>query len=191
MTRVCGCYTYKHTARLSPVRRTDRQGGASAACDHRVPTADRPPLQRLEIFMVAIVNFRGPKLAFESLYWDQASALIQREWACSHRLVVAHAAPVGLLDPKGLPCAGAAVGRKGVLRFRCLCARFSPPPQSSTPTANRATSCLGRRLATEQQAPASISRMRMRTPTMLLSHALVFIRQAYNCSIRHPRRAVR
>jgi hypothetical protein len=38
-----------------------------------------PTNKKLEIFMVAIVNFRGPKLAFESLYWDHASALVQSE----------------------------------------------------------------------------------------------------------------
>lgn len=47
--------------------------------------------------MVGIVNLRGDKLAFESLYWDQASALVQ----------------LGLLEPKvGLPIAGQEVPDK-------------------------------------------------------------------------------
>lgn len=58
-----------------------------------------PTNKRLRIPMVGIVNLRGDKLAFESLYWDQASALVQ----------------LGLLDPKekgGLPIAGQEVPDK-------------------------------------------------------------------------------
>ena len=40
---------------------------------------------------VAIVGFRGGKLCHEHIYWDQASVLVQ----------------IGLIDPKGLPVAGA------------------------------------------------------------------------------------
>ncbi len=45
---------------------------------------------------MAIVNFRGDKLYHEHIYWDQASVLLQ----------------IGVLDPKGLPVAGAETARK-------------------------------------------------------------------------------
>ena len=47
---------------------------------------------------MAIVKFVGDKLAHEHIYWDQASVLVQ----------------VGLLDPEGLPVAGAEAARKVV-----------------------------------------------------------------------------
>jgi carboxymethylenebutenolidase len=50
----------------------------------------------VEIPLVAIVNFRGDKLYHEHIYWDQASVLVQ----------------IGVLDPKGLPVAGAETARK-------------------------------------------------------------------------------
>ncbi|PWN46532.1 hypothetical protein IE53DRAFT_391296 [Violaceomyces palustris] len=43
-----------------------------------------PTGKRIEIPMVGIINFRGSKLAFESLYWDQSNVLVQ----------------LGLLDPE-------------------------------------------------------------------------------------------
>jgi carboxymethylenebutenolidase len=46
--------------------------------------------------MVVIVHFRDGKLAHEHLYWDQASVLVQ----------------LGLLDPAGLPVAGAETAQK-------------------------------------------------------------------------------
>jgi carboxymethylenebutenolidase len=50
-----------------------------------------PPTGKyVEIPTVAIVQFRGGKLAHEHIHWDQATALVQ----------------LGLLDPKGLPTAG-------------------------------------------------------------------------------------
>jgi carboxymethylenebutenolidase len=49
-----------------------------------------PTGRRVEVPVVAIVNFRGDKLYHEHIYWDQASVLVQ----------------IGLLDPKGLPVAG-------------------------------------------------------------------------------------
>jgi carboxymethylenebutenolidase len=50
----------------------------------------------VEIPTVAIVKFEGNKLAHEHIYWDQASVLVQ----------------LGLLDPRGLPVAGAETARK-------------------------------------------------------------------------------
>jgi len=47
---------------------------------------------------VAVVHFRGNKLAHEHIYWDQASVLVQ----------------IGLLDPRGLPVAGIETARKVV-----------------------------------------------------------------------------
>jgi carboxymethylenebutenolidase len=49
-----------------------------------------PTGRRVEVPVVAIVNFRGDKLYHEHIYWDQASVLVQ----------------IGLLDPTGLPVAG-------------------------------------------------------------------------------------
>ncbi|MCY4192079.1 MAG: hypothetical protein OXD42_12305, partial [Rhodospirillaceae bacterium] len=49
-----------------------------------------PTGKKVSVPVVGIVNFRGPKLYHEHIYWDQASVLVQ----------------IGLLDPKGLPVAG-------------------------------------------------------------------------------------
>ena len=55
-----------------------------------------PTGRRVEAPLVAIVRFEGDKLAHEHIYWDQASVLVQ----------------IGLLDPKGLPVAGAETALK-------------------------------------------------------------------------------
>jgi carboxymethylenebutenolidase len=55
-----------------------------------------PTGKRAEVAMVVIVQFRDGKLAHEHIYWDQASLLVQ----------------LGLLDPSGLPVAGAETARK-------------------------------------------------------------------------------
>ena len=53
--------------------------------------------ERVEVpLLVAIVRFRGDKLAHEHIYWDQASVLVQ----------------LGLLDPARLPVAGIETARK-------------------------------------------------------------------------------
>jgi carboxymethylenebutenolidase len=58
-----------------------------------------PPTGRaVEIPMVAIVKFEGDQLVHEHIYWDQASVLVQ----------------IGLLDPRGLPVAGAETAHKVV-----------------------------------------------------------------------------
>ena len=57
-----------------------------------------PTGRKVEIPLVAIVRFVGDKVAHEHIYWDQASVLVQ----------------VGLLDPKGLPGAGAETAAKVV-----------------------------------------------------------------------------
>ena len=50
-----------------------------------------PPTGKVvEVPLVAIVRFRGDKLAHEHIYWDQASVLVQ----------------IGLLQAEGLPVAG-------------------------------------------------------------------------------------
>ncbi|MHA1536371.1 MAG: dienelactone hydrolase family protein [Alphaproteobacteria bacterium] len=67
---------------------------------------------RVEVPLVAIVNFRGGKLYHEHIYWDQASVLVQ----------------IGLLDPKGLPVAGSETARKLVdetLPSNALMAKWS------------------------------------------------------------------
>ena len=50
----------------------------------------------VEIPMIGIIKFRGPKLCHEHIYWDQASLLVQ----------------LGLIDPTGLPVAGAITAHK-------------------------------------------------------------------------------
>ena len=55
-----------------------------------------PTGRRVEVPLVAIVQFQGGKLVHEHIYWDQASVLVQ----------------IGLLDPAGLPVAGIETARK-------------------------------------------------------------------------------
>jgi len=55
-----------------------------------------PTGRRVEVPLVAIVRFRGNKLAHEHIYWDQASVLVQ----------------LGLIDPNNLPVAGIETARK-------------------------------------------------------------------------------
>jgi carboxymethylenebutenolidase len=55
-----------------------------------------PTGKRVRVPLVAIVNFRGDKLAHEHIYWDQASALAQ----------------LGLIDASALPVAGAESAEK-------------------------------------------------------------------------------
>src|SRR5436189_1640167 len=55
-----------------------------------------PTGKRVEVPLVAIVRFRGGKLAYEHIYWDQASVLVQ----------------IGLLDPSKLPIVGIESARK-------------------------------------------------------------------------------
>ncbi|HUT48573.1 MAG TPA: dienelactone hydrolase family protein [Alphaproteobacteria bacterium] len=55
-----------------------------------------PTGKRVEVPLVAIINFRGDKLYHEHIYWDQASVLVQ----------------IGLLDAKTLPVAGAETAKK-------------------------------------------------------------------------------
>jgi carboxymethylenebutenolidase len=55
-----------------------------------------PTNRRVEIPLVAIVRFRGDKVAHEHIYWDQASVLKQ----------------IGLLTDPGLPVFGGETARK-------------------------------------------------------------------------------
>ena len=55
-----------------------------------------PTGRKIEIPAVAIVRFKGGKVAREHLYWDQGSVLVQ----------------AGLIDPKGIPLAGAEIAAK-------------------------------------------------------------------------------
>jgi carboxymethylenebutenolidase len=55
-----------------------------------------PTGRPVEVATVVIVHFRDGKLAHEHIYWDQASVLAQ----------------LGLIDPNGLPVAGAESARK-------------------------------------------------------------------------------
>ena len=55
-----------------------------------------PTGKYVEIPMLGVIKFRGPKLCHEHIYWDQASLLVQ----------------IGKLDPTGLPIAGVETARK-------------------------------------------------------------------------------
>ena len=57
-----------------------------------------PTGKRVEVPLVAIVQFRDGKLAHEHIYWDQASVLVQ----------------LGLLDAGNLPVAGVESARKAM-----------------------------------------------------------------------------
>jgi len=57
-----------------------------------------PTGKRVEVPLVAIVQFRNGKLAHEHIYWDQASVLVQ----------------LGLLDAANLPVAGVETARKAL-----------------------------------------------------------------------------
>jgi carboxymethylenebutenolidase len=57
-----------------------------------------PTGRKVDIPLVAIVQFRDGKLVHEHIYWDQASVLVQ----------------IGLIDPSGLPVAGVETARKAV-----------------------------------------------------------------------------
>lgn len=67
----------------------------TSAIDWMLPGV-APTGRRVEIPLVAIVGFRDGKVAHEHIYWDQASVLLQ----------------IGLLNPEGLPVAGAETARK-------------------------------------------------------------------------------
>jgi carboxymethylenebutenolidase len=57
-----------------------------------------PTGKRVEVPLVAIVQFRDGKLAHEHIYWDQASVLVQ----------------LGLIDANALPVAGVETARKAL-----------------------------------------------------------------------------
>lgn len=57
-----------------------------------------PTGKRVEVALVAVVEFDGDKIAGERIYWDQASVLAQ----------------VGLLDPGELPIVGVEASRKAL-----------------------------------------------------------------------------
>ena len=59
-----------------------------------------PTGKRVEVPLVAIVQFRDGKLAHEHIYWDQASVLVQ----------------LGLIDAGSLPVAGVETARKALDR---------------------------------------------------------------------------
>jgi carboxymethylenebutenolidase len=57
-----------------------------------------PTGKRVEVPVVAIIRFRDGKLAYEHIYWDQASVLVQ----------------LGLLNPGTLPVVGIDSARKAL-----------------------------------------------------------------------------
>lgn len=56
----------------------------------------KPTGKPFQVALVGVIAFRGDKLTFEHIYWDQASLLVQ----------------LGLLDPSGLPVAGVETAQK-------------------------------------------------------------------------------
>ena len=90
---------------VRPVSRTAGQGRvvdelvASFTHDVAIPSIllGVPPTgRRVELPIVIVVGTEGGKVAYEHIYWDQASLLVQ----------------VGLLDPAGLPVTGVEQARK-------------------------------------------------------------------------------
>jgi carboxymethylenebutenolidase len=91
--------------RLTPISRTV---GASSIVDEMLFSFTHttavdwmlpgvaPTGRKVVVALVAIVQFSGDKLVHEHIYWDQAAVLVQ----------------IGLLDPKGLPVAGAEAAKK-------------------------------------------------------------------------------
>lgn len=75
-----------------------------------------PTGRKIEVPLVAIVNFRGEKLYHEHIYWDQASVLTQ----------------IGWLDSVGLPVAGVETAKKlldeSLPSNDLIGSTFSPPP---------------------------------------------------------------
>jgi carboxymethylenebutenolidase len=63
--------------------------------DHMLPGVP-PTGRRVRLAVCVVAGFKDGKLAHEHVYWDQASVLVQ----------------VGLLDPAGLPVAGAEQAEK-------------------------------------------------------------------------------
>lgn len=63
--------------------------------DWMLPGVD-PTGKRVEVVFVVIVGIEGDKVSYEHILWDQANVLVQ----------------LGLLDPKGLPVAGAGAAAK-------------------------------------------------------------------------------
>ena len=56
----------------------------------------KPTGKPVEMVVAVVVGFKDGKITHEHIYWDQASVLVQ----------------IGLLNPTGLPVAGAEVARK-------------------------------------------------------------------------------
>jgi len=56
----------------------------------------KPTGKPFEVALVGVIAFRGDKLCFEHIYWDQASLLVQ----------------LGLMPEKGLPVAGKETAQK-------------------------------------------------------------------------------
>jgi carboxymethylenebutenolidase len=91
--------------RITPVSRTAGQGRVvdelimSFTHDVEMPAilpGVAPTGRRVELPVVVVVGSEGGKIAYEHIYWDQASVLVQ----------------IGLLDPKSLPVTGAEQARK-------------------------------------------------------------------------------
>ncbi|TFY83995.1 hypothetical protein EWM64_g5 [Hericium alpestre] len=71
------------------------KGTHTTEIDYLLPNV-KPTGKPFEIALVGVVAFRGDKLTFEHIYWDQASLLVQ----------------LGLLDPTGLPVPGVEAAQK-------------------------------------------------------------------------------
>lgn len=65
-----------------------------------------PTGKRIEVPMVVIAQFKEGKMAYERIYWDQASVLVQ----------------IGMLNPKTLPI----VGIEGAQKFADITSPSKP-----------------------------------------------------------------
>lgn len=73
----------------------------------------KPTGKKVEVPLVAVVCFRGDKIYHEHIYWDQASVLVQ----------------IGLLEPDGLPVAGAETANKALDEKRPSNTLMKPRPR--------------------------------------------------------------
>ena len=187
---ICGGPTDKHTARLSPVRRTNWQGAASAARGHRcrqltftLCSASRSSWSPLSTFAAPSSHLR----ACTGTKPVRSSSVSEHVPIVSPSLTLPQSASSTPRDCPALvqPWAG-----------KVRCAAGVPAPASHPRRSPRPLPSAEQRAVWAGGSQPS-SRLQLayldtqRTPAMLLSRALVFTRQAYNCSTRHPRRAVR
>ena len=119
-----GAHFIGHWPKDTQVRQVSRTVGANQVVDELVLSYThsreipislpgiKPTGRRIELPHVVVMGFKNGLVAHEHIYWDQASALVQ----------------AGLLDPAGLPMAGAEQARTLLAH---VASRSAPPPGSN------------------------------------------------------------